>query len=333
MEKLIKTVSLLLLLFFVGINLANAASLDCSWHDGVNCSAGADWDGSVICYDGWRHSPVSYNDEVSCQNHDYNSDLVFCHTYTYHDKDEMKYWMEIYDEYALRYQNYYSDCLQTLSLTSCDFYYGMQLDIFRECITNAELVPPIDCSKYAFYNFDEKQCECMAGHIYLNGECKPGHDYCRENYGNDYYYNTTLGTCKYSEEAGEIYNKQYCLDRYGRHAVYHKPSLSCRCYERYEIIDDECVERQQLVISPDEAARILGASYSVDNPLELESGWLIKNKEFVETFYVDGNLCLHWVVNEQAAEKHFGAAWNYEGNIKEFDEVPGEHYNFCDNLD
>ena len=32
----------------------------CSWHEGVDYSAGADWDGSVICNDGWRNSSVSY---------------------------------------------------------------------------------------------------------------------------------------------------------------------------------------------------------------------------------------------------------------------------------
>lgn len=32
----------------------------CSSHQGVNCSAGRDKDGSVICNDGWRDSTVQY---------------------------------------------------------------------------------------------------------------------------------------------------------------------------------------------------------------------------------------------------------------------------------
>lgn len=32
----------------------------CSWHGGVNCVAGPDIDGSVICNDGWRDSSVQY---------------------------------------------------------------------------------------------------------------------------------------------------------------------------------------------------------------------------------------------------------------------------------
>jgi hypothetical protein len=45
---------------------AGATSGACSGHGGVNCAAGADKDGSVICYDGWRKSTVSYKSMVMC---------------------------------------------------------------------------------------------------------------------------------------------------------------------------------------------------------------------------------------------------------------------------
>lgn len=34
----------------------------CSHHGGVNCGAGPDSDGSVICNDGWRDSSVGYSE-------------------------------------------------------------------------------------------------------------------------------------------------------------------------------------------------------------------------------------------------------------------------------
>lgn len=37
-----------------------SASGACSGHGGVNCAAGPDADGSVICADGWQGSSVSY---------------------------------------------------------------------------------------------------------------------------------------------------------------------------------------------------------------------------------------------------------------------------------
>ena len=42
--------------------LAATGSGACSWHGGVSCGAGSDWDGSVICKDGWRDSSVDYSD-------------------------------------------------------------------------------------------------------------------------------------------------------------------------------------------------------------------------------------------------------------------------------
>lgn len=67
------------------------------------------------------------------------------------------------------------------------------------------------------------------------------------------------------------------------------------------------------------------------NPLGLTSGWLIKNHEFVEVFYVDESLCLSWIVNEQAAERFYGPTWNYAGVIQEFSSIPAG-YQYCDSI-
>lgn len=42
-------------------SLAYGGSGACSWHGGVNCSAGSSITGSVICRDGWQDSTVSFN--------------------------------------------------------------------------------------------------------------------------------------------------------------------------------------------------------------------------------------------------------------------------------
>jgi len=47
-------------------SMADATSGACSYHGGVNCSAGSDYDGSVICKDGWRDSSVKYKDANEC---------------------------------------------------------------------------------------------------------------------------------------------------------------------------------------------------------------------------------------------------------------------------
>ncbi|TSC83533.1 MAG: hypothetical protein G01um101417_516 [Parcubacteria group bacterium Gr01-1014_17] len=47
---------------------ANAISGTCSYHGGVNCYAGSDWDGSAICNDGWRDSTESYYSVSQCND-------------------------------------------------------------------------------------------------------------------------------------------------------------------------------------------------------------------------------------------------------------------------
>jgi len=46
-----------------------AVSGACSYHGGVNCSLGPDFDDSVICNDGWSDSSVNYWDMVECKNY------------------------------------------------------------------------------------------------------------------------------------------------------------------------------------------------------------------------------------------------------------------------
>lgn len=47
-------------------NLTLAKSGACSSHGGVNCAVGPDYDGSVICQDGWRESSVAFTDNKEC---------------------------------------------------------------------------------------------------------------------------------------------------------------------------------------------------------------------------------------------------------------------------
>lgn len=63
-----KKIAILIFAFviFFGVKTANAVSGTCSDHGGVNCSVGADWDGSAICNDGWRNSTETYNNTIKC---------------------------------------------------------------------------------------------------------------------------------------------------------------------------------------------------------------------------------------------------------------------------
>jgi hypothetical protein len=64
MRKLI----LIVIFFAFSPNNSFAISGACSYHGGVNCSAGQDYDGSVTCNDGTRDSSVAYGDMSMCKS-------------------------------------------------------------------------------------------------------------------------------------------------------------------------------------------------------------------------------------------------------------------------
>ncbi|HMO01775.1 MAG TPA: DUF4124 domain-containing protein [Oligoflexia bacterium] len=51
-----------------------ASAIDCSFHDGIDCEAGADIDGSVICKDGFKETSKSYQE--NCQRAKLSTHMV-----------------------------------------------------------------------------------------------------------------------------------------------------------------------------------------------------------------------------------------------------------------
>ncbi|MDX9893099.1 MAG: choice-of-anchor Q domain-containing protein [Patescibacteria group bacterium] len=64
---------------------------------------------------------------------------------------------------------------------------------------------------------------------------------------------------------------------------------------------------------------------------DIRPGMLVKNKKFAEVFYVNDNSQLQWIINEQAANKHFGTTWNQI--IKEIEDLGLANLKFGSNLD
>jgi len=114
---------------------------------------------------------------------------------------------------------------------------------------------------------------------------------------------------------------QGCKSNYGQYSYYTGRDFICDCLTGYEWQNDTCVLKQtpnvgRIILEPAEP-KVLGDS---TNALNLQAGWLIKNKEFAEVFYVDNDLSLRWIINEQSAFKHFGDFWWQK--IHEYDEIP-----------
>lgn len=141
---------IILLLFFSQNNIASATSGACSSHGGVNCSAGADWDGSVICYDGWRNSTVSYANMSMCG---YSSP-----SYYYSNPS-----------YSSCPTNSYAN-----STGSCTCFYGYIVD--TDILGNQTCISGDTYCKNLYgynakYNSLDKTCECQYGYAFSGNKC------------------------------------------------------------------------------------------------------------------------------------------------------------------
>lgn len=66
MKKILSIIFAFGLIVLVNTSLSYATGGACSGHGGVDCSAGPDDDGSVICSDGWNYSSVNYWQSDDC---------------------------------------------------------------------------------------------------------------------------------------------------------------------------------------------------------------------------------------------------------------------------
>lgn len=108
MKKLISSLTVFLIFYSLPATVFAIAGA-CSSHNGVSCSTGMDYDGSVICNDGWKDSTVSYGNADECFNDNIYSTLIeLCdlagengiNLYKTEYKKELSLLMSAYDAHA-----------------------------------------------------------------------------------------------------------------------------------------------------------------------------------------------------------------------------------------
>lgn len=184
MKKLLVVLSLAVTASLFIYQKAEATSGACSYHGGVNCSAGRDWDGSVICYDGWTGSSVSYDSMVMCSSYSnpYYS-TPSCPTMSYYD-----------------------------SLSgSCKCYSGyiVDEDIFgNEACVSANSYCHDELGYHSSYSSLYNRCECDYGYILYGGQCTSPEDRCTDLYGYGSRYNILQEMCEC--KSGYKFNGSRC---------------------------------------------------------------------------------------------------------------------------
>lgn len=208
--------SIIFLLIFIGLtNSAIATSGACSWHGGVNCAAGPDWDGSVICNDGWKDSSVSYSSMVMCQGYynypSYTPSIPDCPSMSYYDSIS----------------------------GSCKCYSGYIVS-GGKCISTDQYCRDL-LGWNAQYDILTDSCECGYGYILSGGSCISGDSYCRNKHGLFSSYESFSDNCKC--DYGYVFNSSnqcvsedsYCRDLYGFNAEYDSLTDKCVCKRGYVV--------------------------------------------------------------------------------------------------
>lgn len=209
---------------------------------------------------------------------------------------------------------------QFCELDSCGGSTGTCADIGSSCSTIYD--PTCGCNDTSYSN----SCERQKASVSQKNAGRCG-DACIDSDDGKKY--TTLGTIdgydylgtKVSTSdtcVGDQVKEYYCSSSDIVESVLHDCANGCQSGKC--IVVDAIVNTIPVVEPPMPAA----------GTLDIQPGWLIKNMDNAEVFYVESDLSLRWVVNEQAAIEHFGSAWNQ--NIKEYDDLSSFGLTFGDEL-
>lgn len=225
---------LLLLSAFLFPLFAYATSGTCSYHGGVNCSTGSDWDGSAICNDGWRDSSEMFSDTKECkQARHYCTPSEDSQIKAKYNLDEQAQALKVvsdkvlsyktdslsYDQLAKQYleqstysQQYYSlNAKYTSDLNSANAecyalgdkeYAKMQADLYVKYSNPDSLCSENETMKNG-------SCSCKTGYTLSSGKCIDNSLNCMNQYGKSSYYDS--GSCQCGSGYKFDSNKSKCV--------------------------------------------------------------------------------------------------------------------------
>ncbi len=225
--KIAGIVSLVLFasIFFINSS-AQATSGACSGHGGVDCSAGADYDGSVVCNDGWRNSSVSYGSMIMCSGYNsyYSAPAIpSCPLYSTYD-----------------------------SLSgSCKCMYGY-ISSGGSCVSRDQV-----CRNQLGYNssYDilSDNCKCDYGYVIDGGSCTYGNLVCHRKFGYNSSYTSYSNKCE-CDYGYQIDSSGQCSRK--ETPVYTPPVYVPTCPLNATPINGSCTCNNGYVTSPDKSSCI-----------------------------------------------------------------------------
>ncbi len=260
-EQIMKTIffTTVLMLLIPTASFAYGGSGACSWHGGVNCSAGINWDGSVICNDGWRDSSVSFN--TVCGSSLTIAQICARLTVLHASRRTLGssiYWSDLREAGCLDnnaddlagYLNYCATigkgldqgCDQPLKPKSAPKEESItvpQSDTY--IITTPKIVYRYFCPAHSFLDGVEPNvyCHCESNYLPYQGSCLDASNVCTLKYGKPTYFDSEKQTCYCqagyyvgSDGKCSIPGDVYCSSKYGN-AIYRSDKQNCYCTDDY----------------------------------------------------------------------------------------------------
>lgn len=217
---------LTLVSFGAFIPTAFGTSGACSYHGGVSCAAGSDYDGSVICYDGWRDSGVSYSSMSECNLPPYTP---LCIPPSSEDCDTGSL-AAINARRGLSGSSFGSSAMAQCQATH-DAYLRSQT-VYQQCLDNLSLntyAPTTPATPPTPVVDEDVICKAQFGSAAKKALNHPGYCVCFD----DFMFNAQGTQC--------VSKYAYCTQTLGEGAVYDVGAKKCSCGAGYLLMNDACV--------------------------------------------------------------------------------------------
>jgi hypothetical protein len=226
---------LIVVLFLVTLifpSHVGATSGSCSSHGGVACSLGSDYDGSVICNDGWKDSSVSFSNADECK-----TSLPSCPLPSGAKSDCG----------SLRAQLARGQLLGTPfgdnELAQCDAQntaYDSAQSAYQQCLVSQSAIQSQQFNNYV----DQSKSRDQA----FNQQMQTKYDaYCVSSQGVGSVWVGEFGPNGSCKPTNSDFWKS-CQGKMGTNATYDKSSGDCACYSGYVVgANNQCITEAQPV--------------------------------------------------------------------------------------
>ena len=237
-SKIVKYFLLVIVVAVLQMVPSNAFAISgaCSYHSGVNCSAGPTADGKVVCNDGWINSSVYYSDANECSVTSYcvyPSSWSGCMTEQDYDDTSAQVRAENFNAGAVNSSFEEAALLeaQTECRASIDSYNSV-LDQYNQCMSE----DVYDNNSYESNTTSSSSKYDIESPTWFEDNMN---DYCEENYGFGSKFNEQDEECYFDD----AYLENSCTSLYGPNSKYRESNGDCTCKEGY-LFDEkmQCVD-------------------------------------------------------------------------------------------